>query len=183
VQEVFAKESQHDDISGSLDPERWACQAGGMTRSPLISAMWAAYRGHAGLAHDDFDVFGFGDSPAMATELIELVVEGRKRATASLLRWYEGEYPVVGGFSIVLDGDEVPRCIILTTEIRIGPLSSVDDRFAWDEGEGDGSRDYWLAAHREFFHRAAAKENFRMHDAIETVFERFEVVWPLDIAD
>jgi hypothetical protein len=24
---------------------------------------------------------------------------------------------------------------------------------------------------------------FEMHDAIETVFERFEVVWPPDIAD
>lgn len=157
-----------------------------MTRSPLTSAMWAAYRGHAGLADDTYDVFSFGNSPAMATELVELVVEGRKRATAGLSHWYEEAgpgCPVLGGFSIVLDGDKVPCCIIRTTEIRIGPLSSVDDRFAWDEGEGDRSRDYWLAAHREFFRRAALKENFRMHDGIETMFERFEVVWPLDIAD
>ena len=111
---------------------------------------------------------------------------GRKRATAGLLRSYEDaglSCPEPGAFGVVVDRDEQPRCIIRTTEVRVGALTSVDDRFAWDEGEGDRSRDYWLAEHRAYFRRAAADAGFTMHDRIETVFERFEVVWPLDLAD
>ena len=75
------------------------------------------------------------------------------------------------------------RAIWRTTEVRIGPLNSVDERFAWDEGEGERTRDWWLSAHRRFFGRRAAAEDFQMHDEIETMFERFEVVWPPEIAD
>jgi uncharacterized protein YhfF len=64
-----------------------------------------------------------------------------------------------------------------------GPLNSVDERFARDEGEGDRTRDWWLAAHRRIFAQRAAARGFRMHDEIETMFERFEIVWPLEIAD
>jgi uncharacterized protein YhfF len=90
---------------------------------------------------------------------------------------------VVGGYVVLLDGAERPRAIWRTTEVRIGPLSSVDERFAWDEGEGERTREWWLSAHRRFFGRLAAAQGFRMHDEIETMFERFEVVWPPEIAD
>jgi uncharacterized protein YhfF len=49
--------------------------------------------------------------------------------------------------------------------------------FAWDEGEGDRSRTWWMEAHKRYFSRQAARERFVMHDDIETVFERFELVW------
>jgi hypothetical protein len=40
-----------------------------------------------------------------------------------------------------------------------------------------------LDAHRRYFGRQAAREGFVMHDGIETVFERFEIVWPPELAD
>ena len=45
------------------------------------------------------------------------------------------------------------------------------------------SRAWWLEAHRDFFTRQAAAEDFDMHDEIETVFERFAVIWPPELAD
>jgi uncharacterized protein YhfF len=84
----------------------------------------------------------------------------------------------VGGHVVVVDGRGEPMSIFQTTEVRVAPLSSVDDAFAWDEGEGDRTRDWWLAAHAEFFTRQAANEGFEFHPDIETVFERFKVVWP-----
>ena len=68
------------------------------------------------------------------------------------------------------------------------PLIDVDDAFAWDEGEGDRTRDWctrdwWLSAHREYFSAQARREGFDMFEMIETVFERFEIVWPPAIAD
>jgi uncharacterized protein YhfF len=159
--------------------------AGGK-RSALTDEFWRAYRTAAGLDHDDYDAVAFGDSQEMATELAELVVAGVKRATAGLVRQFgpHGEPPpVVGGYVVLLDGAERPRAIWRTTEVRVGPLNSVDERFAWDEGEGERTREWWLAAHRRFFGRRAAAQGFQMHDEIETMFERFKLVWPPEIAD
>ena len=159
--------------------------AGG-TRSALTDEFWRAYRDAAGLDQDNYDVVAFGDGAEMATDLAELTVAGIKRATAGLVRQFgpDGEAPpVVGGFVVLLDGADRPRAIWRTIELRIGPLNSVDAQFAWDEGEGDRTRDWWLSAHRRFFGRRAAVQGFAMHDEIETVFERFEVVWPPEIAD
>ena len=159
--------------------------AGG-TRSALTDEFWRGYRKAAGLHHDDYDVVAFGDGPEMATELAELTVAGIKRATAGLVRQFgpDGEPPpIVGGYVVLLDGTNRPRAIWRTTQVRTGPLNSVDERFAWDEGEGERTREWWLSAHRRFFGRRAAARGFHMHDEIETVFERFVVVWPPGIAD
>ena len=71
------------------------------------------------------------------------------------------------------------RAVDLAARVLGWPLASVDDQFAWDEGEGDRSRTWWLAAHRRYFARQAARQGFAMSDDIATVFERFELVWPL----
>ena len=42
---------------------------------------------------------------------------------------------------------------------------------------------WWLDTHRRYFARLAAREGFELDDDILTVFEHFEVVWPLTIAD
>jgi uncharacterized protein YhfF len=76
---------------------------------------------------------------------------GKKRATCSLARDYAdvpATLPKVGDFVVVVDGNGIPQCIWKTTEIQIKPLNAVDDRFAWDEGEGDRSRKWWLDASR-----------------------------------
>ncbi|MEQ5842703.1 ASCH domain-containing protein [Paraburkholderia acidicola] len=155
-------------------------------KTPQSDAFWGAYASHARIASAVYEVVSFGDSPEMANELAELVVAGPKRATASLARYYTqapDTLPKPGDYVVLVDGDGVPCAIWRTTEVTVKPLIAVDDRFAWDEGEGDRSRAFWLDAHRAFFGAQAAEDGFDMHDQIETVFERFEVVWPLAIAD
>jgi uncharacterized protein YhfF len=118
----------------------------------------------------------FGDTVELADELIALVIDGPKRATAGSVADHEAEgepIPVVGDRSIVMDGTMRPRAVLETTDVRVGPLSSVDDRFAWDEGEGDRTRGYWLDAHTWFFGRAYERLGLRFHSDIPVVFERF----------
>ena len=125
------------------------------------------------------DVFAFGDGPAMADELAGLVIEGPKRATVAALAEFEHESvepPRPGGLSIVLDGSARPRVLIRTTEVRVGPLDSVDDAFAWDEGEDDRTRDTWLAGHERFFRRFLPTIGATFDPRMPTVFERFEVL-------
>ena len=127
-------------------------------RSSDSDAFWQAFRRYAGLDHDDYVVGSFGDSPEMATELGGLVIAGIKRATAILARDYgEGREPMPksGDFVMMLDGEGRPRFIWRTTEVMIKPLSEVDEAFAWDEGEEDRTRDWWVDAHRRYFARQA----------------------------
>jgi uncharacterized protein YhfF len=122
----------------------------------------------------------FGDSAELADELIELVVHGPKRATAGALVDYEREGaspPTPGMTSIGTDGAGRARAVLRTTEVRIGPLSSVDDAFAWDEGEGDRTRAGWLDAHHEFFRRYLPSIGVDFDPDMRTVFERFEVLF------
>ncbi len=138
----------------------------------------------AGAVADDqripSEVFCFGDSPAMAHELAALVVDGTKRATASAVADYEHEgvlLPHVGQLAIVIDEDGVPRALIRTAEVRVGSLASVDDRFAWDEGEGDRTRASWLRDHEEFFRRHLPTIGIGFTQDLPTVFERFDVLF------
>jgi uncharacterized protein YhfF len=120
----------------------------------------------------------FGDMVELADELIDLVLAGTKRATASAVEHLEvdGEpLPQVGGLWIATDGSMRPRALLETTDVRIGPLSSVDDAFAWDEGEGDRTRAYWLDAHTRYFSRTLATAGLAFHPDIPVVFERFTV--------
>jgi uncharacterized protein YhfF len=152
-----------------------------LSKTAQTEEFWQAYATHADHTGADYVVVAFGDNPDIATELAALVVSGVKRATASLVRDFsspDNPLPKVGDFVIVVDGTGTPQCIYRTTEVEIKPLIAADERFARDEGEGDRTLDWWLAAHRTYFHRQAAKLGFEMHDNIETVFERFEVVWP-----
>lgn len=122
----------------------------------------------------------FGDSPALADELLELVLHGPKRATAGSLAAYEHEgapLPAVGDHWVVVDGSGRPRVVLRTAEVRVGPLSSVDDAFARDEGEGDRTRATWLADHEAYFRRELASLDLRFDPDMPTVFERFDVVY------
>ena len=145
------------------------------------TALWRRYVARVGDEQlpDYTDVDCFGDSAEMADELIDLILQGRKRATAGSLAEYEAEgviLPVVGDRWIACDGRGQPRAVLLVTEVRVGPLSSVDERFAWDEGEGDRTRADWLAGHTAFFTRSHTALGIPFHPDIPVVFERFDVV-------
>ena len=146
-----------------------------MQKIVLTDAMWAAFRAATGIPQDTYDVVAFARGSGKETELAELVLAGPKRATVSLMRNYlAGEpLPIIGGYVVTVDGESNPRCIWRTMELRVGPLNSVDDQFAYDEGEGDLTRERRLAAHRREYAAQAAKQNLPFDDTLEAAFERF----------
>lgn len=149
--------------------------------------MWAEFRRRHPQASDQLPpVEQFGDHVALSNELIDLVLKGTKRATAALICEFEvaGEaVPEVGDYWIACDGYGVPRVVLQTTEVRRGPVDSVDDQFAWDEGEDDRTRDSWLAGHRRYWRRRCELLGIDYDDSLEALFERFRVVWPPEYAD
>jgi uncharacterized protein YhfF len=148
-----------------------------------IEAFWAAFQQATGEQGGYGSADPFGDSPELADELIRLVLDGPKRATAGMLAEFEREgAPVdrVGDRWIALDGAGHPRAVLRVTEVRIGPFDSVDAAFAWDEGEGDRTLDNWKADHLAYFTRRCAELRIAWSEVdVPIVFQRFELVWSL----
>ncbi len=101
----------------------------------------------------DLESFSFGDSSALADELLELVLMGKKTATCWAAS--EGDKGVeVGKRWIVKDGQGRPRAVIETVELTRRRFEDVDAAFAYDEGEGDRSLAILAASAHEIFHEA-----------------------------
>lgn len=148
--------------------------------TPEQSAFWSRYCAERGVEAEPFDIDQFGDSPEMGDELLDLVLIGRKQATCALAYWYRQpgmRFPAPGDLSIILDGAGRPRCVIRTTQVEIKPITEADAQFAFDEGEGDRSFEWWLTEHRKFWQREAEREGFTYSDALDAVFERFVLDW------
>ncbi len=122
--------------------------------------------------------FSFGDSPAMADELLALVLSGQKTATCGALRDYpEGspERPQVGRRDVVLDGRGRRAAIIETLDVTVCRFDEVDEQFAREEGEGLLTLADWRAGHQAYFER-----NGGFSPDMELVCERFRLVEVLD---
>ena len=151
-------------------------------------SMWADYRAsRTGLPEEEAPaVECFGDSPALADELIRFVTHGPKRATAGLVAAYAADgdpLSRIGAHWVACGGDGQPRVVLRTHELRVGPLHSVDAQFAWDEGEYDRTLASWLDGHTRFFRRECERIGIEFSDELDVVFERFSIVWPPDLAD
>lgn len=95
------------------------------------------------------DRSSFGDTAALADELLALVLSGRKTATCWSAADGQQSYP--GKRSILCDGSGRPRAIVETVSLRTLPFNQVSEDFARKEGEGDLSLAYWRLEHRRFF--------------------------------
>jgi uncharacterized protein YhfF len=117
----------------------------------------------------DLRSFAFGDSPALADELLDLVLRGVKTATCSTED--EPNISSPGERWIVRDGSGTPRCVIESLEVTYRRFGEVDAAFAHDEGEGDRSLGYWHQAHRNYFGRQG-----KFSEDMMLMCERFRLV-------
>lgn len=123
----------------------------------------------------------FGDSPALADELAQLVLDGLKTATCTSMVAYQketarGEAPAIGSYSIILNGKGQAVCVIRTLATSVTRFCDVMPELARKEGEGDLSLEYWRQEHRRYFEREGT-----FSEGMELVFEEFEVVERLDV--
>lgn len=128
-----------------------------------------------------YQTWYFGNASTQARELAELVISGKKTATASLLetnRLEPEKAPIDGGYSVVTSYEGEPMCIIQTTEIRHLPFFEVDAAFAFDEGEDDRTLESWRQGHWAYFTREAAELGFDFDENSMVCCERFRLLFP-----
>jgi len=152
-----------------------------VSKNERVRAFWLAFCKHAGISETTpYQCWHFGDSAELANDLVEQVVHGAKRATAGLLWSHERDprlAPDDGGYSVVTEYDGTPRAVIRTTHIDVRRFGDVDAAFAWDEGEGDRTLDWWRDAHRRYFARECESLGRVASDDMPIVLERFDLLY------
>jgi uncharacterized protein YhfF len=127
-------------------------------------------RKHPELPQDiPFDAWSFGGA---SDALAELVVQGTKTATCSLLSVYkDGSVPLPrpGSYSVLLNSKGEPKAVIFLKETYVKKFSEIDKQHAWEEGEGDRSLKHWREVHLRFF---SVYEGFSENS--ELLCEKFE---------
>ena len=154
-----------------------------MTIEHTVEAFWRRYLATCGekeASSNPPEAWSFGDNPALADELCQLVLAGIKTATCSLLWEYEAEeeaIPQQGLLSIILDGQGEPRAVIETTQVIIQPFNQVDATFAYEEGEDDRSLESWRREHWRYFSRTSQTKGWQLDENMPLVCERFRLVY------
>lgn len=153
-----------------------------MTKSDSVQKFWEEFcERNADINSDtSFQVWHFGDTPEMARELAELVISDQKIATASLVKVNELKpelAPIPDGLSVVTNFEGNPLCVIQTTEIHHLPFNKVDAQFAFNEGEGDRSLDYWRKVHRDYFTKEARELDIEFNEESLICCERFKLLF------
>ncbi|HVG03894.1 MAG TPA: GNAT family N-acetyltransferase [Burkholderiaceae bacterium] len=151
-----------------------------------VADFWSAYCRAAKLSENTpYQAWYFGNSRRLAHELVELVLNGPKRATAGL-GFASDALPhtaaVAGGYSVVTEFDGTPRAVIRTTVLERRKFRDVDAAFAWDEGEGDRTLEDWKRGHWRYFSRECESLGRTMSEDIEVCLERFELLHPFEQA-
>ncbi|MGP9536431.1 ASCH domain-containing protein [Brachybacterium sp. AOP43-C2-M15] len=143
-----------------------------------LADLWAEARAeHPALPAEPPEAWAFGATPEQADDLLTLVLEGTKTASAAEDYESDGEpLPVVGDLSIVLDGSGLPRAVLEVSEIEIVPFGEVTAEHARAEGEGDRSLAAWRRIHEQFWTEHSARG---FSPDMPVVCERFRVlhVW------
>lgn len=158
-------------------------------QDPSVTALWHAYlrsRGQDPATTDwTYLAEAFADTRALQDELANLVLAGRKRATAACTKELEAAgvpVPRVGDHLVVLDGRGVARCVVRTTKVTIRAFEDVPASFAAREGEGDGSLEYWKREHWAYYERVLAPFGLAPSPTMDIVCEEFDVVFgPADL--
>jgi uncharacterized protein YhfF/RimJ/RimL family protein N-acetyltransferase len=157
-----------------------------VAKDARVQAFWRVFCHGARVPETtSYQAWYFGDSSALAHELVELVLHGPKRATAGLavsLDAMPHVAPELDGYSVVTEHDGTPRAVIRTTEVERRAFRDVDADFAWTEGEGDRTLADWKAGHWSYFTRECAALGRAMSEDEEVLLERFELLYPFERA-
>jgi uncharacterized protein YhfF len=116
---------------------------------------------------------------------VAAILTGAKTSLTGLLQLYEraGEsLPRAGDRFCVVDSAGQPAAVIEVTDVRVVPISAIDDDYARAEGRGYADAAEWRAAHEEFFRGEGITEILGapalIDDSTLLVAERFRLVAP-----
>lgn len=151
-----------------------------MSENASVEVLWARFARENPAAPDRPNaVFHFCDNREDANLCADLVRRGVKRATASSLAELElagDPAPRPGDLNVITDWTGAAQAVVRVTSVQLRRLGDVDEAFARDEGEGDGSLAWWREAHDAYYRRVLAGTGHAVNEDLMICCERFAVV-------
>jgi uncharacterized protein YhfF len=152
-----------------------------MIKEMAIQKYWSRYLRANNLDPETkyYEAMYFGMTKELANSLLDMVLAGQKKATASSLWAFEVEghpLPKVGDLSIVTDWDGMPHCIIKTTAVTILPFKEMTFDICNREGE-DENLESWRECHGKHFALEGEALGYEFSEEMPVVFEDIEVIW------
>lgn len=126
-----------------------------------------------------YESFCFTSDETLANSLLELVLQGKKRATASSVFSYEKtgtRPPQPGDLSIVTDWSGNPRCVIETTAVGVYKFRDISFDICRREGEDD-CLESWRRGHTRFFTEEVRELGYAFSEDMPVLFEDFRLVF------
>jgi len=125
------------------------------------------------------EAFHFELNEKLANELLQLVLNGQKKATAGSLLGYEIEQtilPKIGDYSVITDWEGNPKCVIETIDVAVIPYKDITFDICKREGEDD-TLESWRQGHERFFREDGRELGYEFSEDMPVVFEDFKVVY------
>ena len=141
--------------------------------------MWKEYQKQNPQANK-YQAWAFCDGGEVGDRLANLVLEGKKTATASAYIAYQAEndpLPQVGDYSVVLYDNGEAACVIQTIKVSLVPFDEVSKEHAYHEGEGDRTLEYWRRVHKEAFTPCYKADGKNFDEKGICVLEAFKIVF------
>ncbi|MDX2319396.1 MAG: ASCH domain-containing protein [Moritella sp.] len=129
--------------------------------------------------YTSFSADYFCNDEVNANHCADLISKGIKTATCSMKHWYQSgaePMPKVGHLLVVTDWSGEPTSIVEITAVSECKYVDVTAEFAYSEGEGDRSLDWWRVAHWDFFAKECLTAEIEISEDMELVLEHFQVV-------
>ncbi len=142
---------------------------------------WRKCRERYQIETEDYHLGSFAD-PRYADyhdELLDLMREGKKYATAHMVRDFErNDIPrrLVGDYWIIVDNQNNLVGLVHLKEVAVTPFNEVTLDFAAREGEGDSSLEYWQKVHEEYFLLQLAAWGEEWSENCPVVCETFSLI-------
>ena len=127
-----------------------------------------------------YETWLFGETKKLSNQLVESVRIGQKTATSALVWELEAKgekLPSVEDIVVVTNWKGDPSCIIEITETEVRPFSEIDERFAFDYGEGDRTLKWWNRAMWDYYSEVCRKVGLEPSTNMPISCQRFRLLY------
>jgi len=149
-----------------------------------VYKMWLAYtESHPQFQQDELpESWYFHNNKEDANRLIELVLNGKKKASSGLYAWYknaDANLPKIGTKLIITDFNGTAKAIIEITKVDTIPFNKITKSYAaLDMGTSINPLQKWKKAHSDFFRNTLKQSDSQPLENRLVVCEEFETIWP-----
>lgn len=131
------------------------------------------------LKEEQPESYYYCDNKKDADECADLVVQGIKQATSTSVWWFEKfneDHPAIGDLAVITNWDGVPKAVVKTTRVEIVKFKDISEKYAFIEGEGDRSLEYWKEVHWKYYLNEMMEHGEMPSEEMEIVCEYFETI-------